>query len=93
VTEIQSYIAEVKNYIIILKEKLNIIKNYAARTQSILVEMINILSFIVEYLRKNSRTADVDTVKIVEDEWIVLNVKNERILMKCKGKNEQKWVK
>ncbi len=92
-TEIQSYIAEVKNYIIILKEKLNIIKNYAARTQSILVEMINILSFIVEYLRKNSRTADVDTVKIVEDEWIVLNVKNERILMKCKGKNEQKWVK
>ncbi len=93
VTEIQSYIAEVKNYIIILKEKLNIIKNYAARTQSILAEMINILSFIVEYLRKNSRTADVDTVKIAEDEWIVLNVKNERILMKCKGKNEQKWVK
>jgi len=32
VAEIQSYIAEVKNCIIVLKEKLSIIENYAVRT-------------------------------------------------------------
>jgi len=67
VTEIQSYIAEVKNCIIVLKEKLSIIKNYAVRTQSILVKMINILSFIVEYLRENSRMTDVNAVKMMKD--------------------------
>jgi len=58
----------VKNCIIILKEKLSIIKNYAAETQSIFVKIINILSFIVEYLRKNDRTADVDVIKMIKDE-------------------------
>jgi len=58
----------VKNHIIILKEKLNIIKNYAVRTQSILVKMINILDFIIEYLRENSRTADAEMIKMIEDE-------------------------
>ncbi len=57
-----------KNCIIILKEKLSIIKNYAAETQSIFVKIINILSFIVEYLRKNDRTADVDVIKMIKDE-------------------------
>jgi len=51
-----------------LKEKLSIIKNYAAETQSIFVKIINILSFIVEYLRKNDRTADVDVIKMIKDE-------------------------
>ncbi len=87
-TEIWSYIAEVKNCIIILKKKLSIIKNYAARTQSTFAEMINILSFIIKYLRKNDRMADADVVEVIEDEWIMLNMKNERILMKCKNKNE-----
>ncbi len=67
-TEIQSYIAEVKNYIIILKEKLSIIKNYAVGTQSTLMKMIDILSFIVEYLRENDRTAEVEIIKIMKDE-------------------------
>jgi len=58
----------VKNYIIVLKEKLNIIKNYAVKTQSIFIKMINILSFIVEYLRKNDRMTDVNVVKMIKDE-------------------------
>ncbi len=86
VIKIWSYIVEVKNHIIILKEKLSIIKNYAVRTQSIFVKIINILDFIVEYLRKNDRTVDADVIEIVKDRWIVLNMKNERILMKCKNK-------
>ncbi len=57
-----------KNYIIVLKEKLNIIKNYAVKTQSIFIKMINILSFIVEYLRKNDRMTDVNVVKMIKDE-------------------------
>jgi len=79
----------VKNYIIVLKEKLSIVKNYAVRIQSIFVKMINISDFIVEYLRKNDRTADTEMIEMTEDEWIALNVKNERILMKCKNKNEE----
>ncbi len=67
VTEIQNYIVEVKNCIIVLKEKLNIIENYAARIQSILVKMINILGFIVEYLRKNDRMIDAEMIKIMKD--------------------------
>ncbi len=90
VIKIWSYIAEVKNYIIILKEKLSTIKNYAAEIQSILIEMIDILDFIIEYLRENDRTIDAEMIKIIEDEWIMLNMKNERILMKCKNKNEQR---
>ena len=66
-TEIWSYIAEVKNCIIILKKKLSIIKNYAARTQSTFAEMINILDFIIEYLRENDRTADAEMIKIIKD--------------------------
>ncbi len=53
VTKIQSYIAEVKNYIIVLKEKLSTVENYAAETQSTLMKIIDISGFIVEYLRKN----------------------------------------
>ncbi len=90
VTEIQSYIAEVKNYIIVLKGKLSTVENYAAETQSTLMKMIDISGFIVEYLRKNGRTADAEVIKMVKDKWITLNVKNERILMKCKGRNEQR---
>ncbi len=67
VIKIWSYIVEVKNCIIILKEKLSIIKNYAVRTQSIFVKIINILDFIVEYLRKNDRTVDADVIEIVKD--------------------------
>ena len=67
VTKIQNYIVEVKNCIIVLKEKLNIIENYAARIQSILVKMINILGFIVEYLRKNDRMIDAEMIKIMKD--------------------------
>jgi len=88
-TEIWSYIAEVKNCIIILKEKLSIIKNHIMKTQSILVKMINILNFIVEYLRKNDRMTDADMIKMMKDKWIMLNMKNKRILMKCKNKNKQ----
>jgi len=68
VTEIQSYIVKVKNCIIILKEKLSIIENYAVRTQSILMKIIDILSFIVEYLRENSRMADAEMIKMIKDE-------------------------
>jgi len=68
VTEIQSYIVKVKNCIIILKEKLSIIENYAVRTQSILMKIIDILSFIVEYLRENSRMADAEMIKMMKDE-------------------------
>ena len=68
VTEIQSYIVKVKNCIIILKEKLSIIENYAVRTQSILTKMINILGFIVEYLRKNSRMIDAEMIEVIKDE-------------------------
>ncbi len=57
-----------KNYIIILKEKLSTIKNYAAEIQSILIEMIDILDFIIEYLRENDRTIDAEMIKIIEDE-------------------------
>jgi len=60
VTEIQSYIAEVKNYIIVLKEKLSIVENYAAGIQSTLMKIINISDFIVKYLRENSRTVDAE---------------------------------
>jgi len=57
----------VKNYIIILKKKLNIIKNYAVKTQSTLMKMINILDFIVEYLRKNDRITDAEMIKMTKD--------------------------
>ena len=57
-----------KNYIIVLKEKLSIIKNYTVRTQSILIKIINILDFIVEYLRKNDRTIDSEMIKMMKDE-------------------------
>ncbi len=56
-----------KNYIIVLKEKLSIIENYAAETQSTLVKMINILNFIVEYLRKNDRMMNADMIEVTED--------------------------
>jgi len=68
VIKIQSYIIKVKNYIIILKEKLSIIKNYAVKTQSIFAEIINILDFIIEYLRKNDRMTDLDVIKIMKNE-------------------------
>jgi len=58
----------VKNYIIILKEKLSIIKNYAAEIQSIFVKMINILDFIIEYLRENDRMTDAEMIEMTEDE-------------------------
>jgi len=32
------------------------------------MKMINILSFIVEYLRKNDRTVDAEMIKMIEDE-------------------------
>jgi len=32
------------------------------------MKMINILSFIVEYLRKNDRTVDTEMIKMTEDE-------------------------
>jgi len=67
VTKIQSYIAEVKNYIIVLKEKLSTVENYAAETQSTLMKIIDISGFIVEYLRKNGRTADAEVIKMVKD--------------------------
>ncbi len=89
-TEIWSYITEVKNCIIILKEKLSIIENYAVRIQSTLMKMIDILDFIVEYLRENDRTTDAEMIKMMKDEWIMLNMKNKRILMKCKSKNKQR---
>ncbi len=57
-----------KNHIIVLKEKLSIVKNYAVRIQSIFVKMINISDFIVEYLRKNDRTADTEMIEMTEDE-------------------------
>ncbi len=57
-----------KNYIIILKEKLSIIENYTVRIQSIFVKMINISDFIIEYLRKNDRMTDVDMIEMIEDE-------------------------
>jgi len=31
------------------------------------VKIINILDFIVEYLRKNDRTVDADVIEIVKD--------------------------
>jgi len=68
VTEIWSYIAEVKDWIIILKEKLSIVKNYAAGTQSILMKIIDILDFIVEYLRENNRMTDAEMIKMIKDE-------------------------
>ena len=37
------------------------------KTQSILVKMINILNFIVEYLRKNDRMTDADMIKMMKD--------------------------
>jgi len=57
----------VKSYIIILKEKLSIIKNYAAEIQSIFAEIIDISDFIVQYLRKNDRTADADVIKMMKN--------------------------
>ncbi len=68
VTEIWNYIAEVKNCIIVLKEKLSIVENYAVRIQSIFVKIINILDFIVEYLRKNDRMTDAEMIKIMKNE-------------------------
>ncbi len=65
--KIQNYIAEVKNCIIVLKEKLSNIKNYAVRIQNTFVEMINILNFIIEYLKENDRTADAEMIKIIKD--------------------------
>jgi len=58
----------VKNCIIILKEKLSIVENYAVRIQSIFVKIINILDFIVEYLRKNDRMTDAEMIKIIKNE-------------------------
>ena len=57
-----------KNHIIILKEKLSTVENYAAGIKSILAEMIDISGFIVEYLRKNGRTADAEVIKMMKDE-------------------------
>ncbi len=37
------------------------------KTQSILVKMINILDFIVEYLRENDRMTDADMIKMMKD--------------------------
>jgi len=68
VIKIQNYIAEVKNCIVILKEKLSILKNYVVKTQSTFVKMIDISDFIVEYLRKNNRTIDAEMIKMTEDE-------------------------
>ncbi len=67
VIKVWSYIVEVKNHIIVLKEKLSIIEDYAARIQSTLVEIINISSFIVKYLRKNDRMTDVDMIEVMKD--------------------------
>jgi len=58
----------VKNHIIILKEKLNIVENYLVRTQSTFIEMINILDFIIKYLRKNDRMTDVEVIEMIKDE-------------------------
>jgi len=58
----------VKDCIIILKGKLSILENYAAGTQSTLVEMINISGFIVKYLRENGRTADAEVIEVMKDE-------------------------
>ncbi len=68
VIKICNYIAEVKNHIVILKEKLSIVENYAVRTQSILAEMINILGFVIEYLRKNDRTTDAEMIEMTKNE-------------------------
>ena len=68
VIKIWSYIAEVKNCIIVLKGKLSIIKNYVVRIQSILMKMINILDFIVKYLRENGRTVNAEIIEMTEDE-------------------------
>ncbi len=68
VAKIQNYIAEVKNHIVVLKGKLSTIKNYAVRTQSTLAEMIDILGFIIEYLKKNDRTADAEMIKMTKNE-------------------------
>ncbi len=57
-----------KNHIIILKEKLNIVENYLVRTQSTFIEMINILDFIIKYLRKNDRMTDVEVIEMIKDE-------------------------
>jgi len=51
-----------------LKKKLSIIEDYAVGTQDILMEMIDISGFIVEYLRENGRTADAEVVKVAKDE-------------------------
>jgi len=51
-----------------LKEKLSIVKNYAAETQSILMKIIDILDFIVEYLRENNRMTDAEMIKMIKDE-------------------------
>jgi len=32
------------------------------------MKMINILGFIVEYLRENDRTADAEMIKVAKDE-------------------------
>jgi len=58
----------VKNCIIILKEKLSIVENYAVGIQSILVKMIDISGFIVEYLRENGRMTDAEMIEVTENE-------------------------
>ena len=57
-----------KNCIIILKEKLSIVEDYAVRIQSILVKMIDISGFIVEYLRENGRMTDAEMIEVTENE-------------------------
>jgi len=37
------------------------------KTQSIFVKIIDILSFIIEYLRKNDRMADADMIEAAEN--------------------------
>jgi len=58
----------VKNCIIILKEKLSIVEDYAVGIQSILVKMIDISGFIVEYLRENGRMTDAEMIEVTENE-------------------------
>jgi len=51
-----------------LKEKLSIVEDYAVRIQSILVKMIDISGFIVEYLRENGRMTDAEMIEVTENE-------------------------
>jgi len=51
-----------------LKEKLSIVEDYAVGIQSILVKMIDISGFIVEYLRENGRMTDAEMIEVTENE-------------------------